>query len=58
MLPPATSRLVRLQGTYVSDEEIKGVLEFISEQAQPEFDHSILEKHGQGRRLWARRGIR
>jgi S-DNA-T family DNA segregation ATPase FtsK/SpoIIIE len=47
-LPPATSRLVRLQGTYVSDEEIRQVLDFVRKQAEPEFDHSILEKQEVG----------
>jgi S-DNA-T family DNA segregation ATPase FtsK/SpoIIIE len=43
-LPPGTSRLVRAQGTFVTDEEIRSVLDFVKEQAEPEFDHSILEK--------------
>ena len=43
-MPPGTAQLVRVQGTYVSDAEIQAVLDFVKQQAEPEFDHSILEK--------------
>ena len=33
LLPPGTSRLVRAQGTYISDEEIRSVLGFVKKQA-------------------------
>ncbi|NQT87036.1 DNA translocase FtsK, partial [bacterium] len=36
-LPPGTSNLVRSQGTYVSDEEIERVVDFIKQQREPEF---------------------
>jgi S-DNA-T family DNA segregation ATPase FtsK/SpoIIIE len=42
-LPPATARLVRAQGTYVSDEEIRNVTEFVKEQATPEYDEELVE---------------
>jgi S-DNA-T family DNA segregation ATPase FtsK/SpoIIIE len=43
-MPPGTAQLIRVQGTYVSDSEIKLVLDFVKQQAEPEFDRSILEK--------------
>lgn len=40
-IPPGTSRLVRIHGAYVSDDEISRVVEFIKMQAQPTYDSSI-----------------
>ena len=36
-VPPGTSDLVRVQGTYVSDQEIKGVVDFAKEQGDPAY---------------------
>ncbi len=36
-VPPGTSDLVRVQGTYVSDREIKNVVEFVKRQGQPAY---------------------
>ena len=41
--PPGGSRLERLQGTLVSDEEIENVVSFVSEQQSPDFDEEILK---------------
>ncbi|MFP4055813.1 MAG: DNA translocase FtsK [Candidatus Brocadiia bacterium] len=35
--PPGSSSLVRAQGTYVSDQETKRVVEFIRQQREPDF---------------------
>jgi S-DNA-T family DNA segregation ATPase FtsK/SpoIIIE len=43
-LPPRTSRLVRAQGVFVSDEEIHRVVEFASQQGSPTFEPSICDK--------------
>ncbi|MDP8262866.1 MAG: DNA translocase FtsK [Candidatus Ancaeobacter aquaticus] len=43
-LPPGTSKLVRAQGAFVSDKEINGVISFITEQAQAEFDQDIIQQ--------------
>jgi S-DNA-T family DNA segregation ATPase FtsK/SpoIIIE len=41
-LPPQSSKLVRAQGVYVTDDELFGVVEHCREQAEPEF-HEELE---------------
>jgi S-DNA-T family DNA segregation ATPase FtsK/SpoIIIE len=40
-LPPGTSGLVRGQGGYVSDEEIRAVTEYLSTQAKPRFSEEL-----------------
>ncbi|MHC4713071.1 MAG: FtsK/SpoIIIE family DNA translocase [Planctomycetota bacterium] len=42
-LPPATARLVRAQGTFVSDEEIRRVADFVKEQAKPDYNRELVE---------------
>jgi len=42
-LPPQTSRLQRLHGAYVSDEEIKNVADFVREQQNPEYRMELFE---------------
>jgi S-DNA-T family DNA segregation ATPase FtsK/SpoIIIE len=42
-LYPGTSKLIRAQGTYVSDLEVERVCEFLSEQASPEFAPELLQ---------------
>jgi len=41
-LKPGTSRLVRVHGAYVSDDEIKDVVSFLKEQGQPVYNEEIL----------------
>jgi S-DNA-T family DNA segregation ATPase FtsK/SpoIIIE len=36
-LPPGSSSLIRAQGTYVSDDEIREIVGYIKEQRQPDF---------------------
>jgi len=43
-LPPGTSRMVRAQGVLVTDDEIHRLVEFVSAQAEPEFDNDIHER--------------
>jgi len=43
-LPPSASRLIRAQGVLVTDEEIRGLVEFVSAQARPAFDPAMNEK--------------
>jgi DNA segregation ATPase FtsK/SpoIIIE, S-DNA-T family len=48
--PPGTSRLIRSQGVLVTDDEIRDLVEFVSNQGAPAFDPSIqnqLESSGQ-----------
>ncbi len=42
-MPPGTSELVRVQGTYTSDQEVERVVEFLKKQAQPEFSSELRE---------------
>ncbi len=41
-LPPSSPELERIQGTWVSNEEIEKVVDFISEQAQPQFNDNVV----------------
>jgi S-DNA-T family DNA segregation ATPase FtsK/SpoIIIE len=41
-LPPGSSRLVRVHGSYVSESETNAVVEFWKRQAEPEYDQSFL----------------
>jgi S-DNA-T family DNA segregation ATPase FtsK/SpoIIIE len=42
-MPPGTSRLKRIHGPYVSDEEVTRVTEFLKAQARPEYEAGITE---------------
>jgi S-DNA-T family DNA segregation ATPase FtsK/SpoIIIE len=42
-IPPGTSRLTRIHGAYVSEDEVVRVVEFLKAQATPEFEPAILE---------------
>ena len=37
-LPPGTARLIRIHGAYVSEAEIKRIVEFTKKQAKPDYD--------------------
>jgi S-DNA-T family DNA segregation ATPase FtsK/SpoIIIE len=41
-LPPGSARLMRIHGAYVSDQEIKRVVNFIKQQAKPQYKEEIL----------------
>jgi len=43
-LPPSASRLIRAQGVLVTDDEIRRLVEFVSEQSPPAFDTEMQEK--------------
>jgi len=40
-LPPGTSKLVRVQGAYVSDEEVKNVVEYLKGHSAPQFNPEL-----------------
>ncbi len=42
--PPGTSRLVRIQGTFVSEQEIKNITDFLKEQRKPEYVEEITKQ--------------
>ena len=43
-LPPGTSKYTRAQGVLVTEEEIHRLVDFVSKQAEPNFDKTIHEK--------------
>jgi S-DNA-T family DNA segregation ATPase FtsK/SpoIIIE len=43
-LPPGSSRLLRAQGAFTTDEEIQRIVSFIAKQAEPEYEQEIHEK--------------
>ncbi len=43
LLPPGSSDLIRLQGAFVNEEEIAGVIEFLKAQGNPTYDAEILK---------------
>jgi len=47
-LPPGTSKLVRAQGTFAHDDEIKRVVEFIREQAKPQYHQELMQRRPAG----------
>jgi DNA segregation ATPase FtsK/SpoIIIE, S-DNA-T family len=42
-LPPGTSKLLRLHGVMVSDEEIQRIVDFIKKQAKPHYQEDIFD---------------
>ncbi|MCG8407256.1 MAG: DNA translocase FtsK 4TM domain-containing protein [Phycisphaerales bacterium] len=40
-LPPGSAKLVRAQGTYIEDDELKAVLKDLATKAQPQFHHEL-----------------
>jgi S-DNA-T family DNA segregation ATPase FtsK/SpoIIIE len=44
-MQPGSSKLIRAQGTFVTDQEMERVVQFLEGQRQPTYDTSILEEH-------------
>jgi S-DNA-T family DNA segregation ATPase FtsK/SpoIIIE len=42
-IPPGTSKLHRIHGAFVTDNEVKRVTDFWKGQGKPEYDHEILK---------------
>ena len=40
-LPPASSRLIRVHGSFASEAEIKRITDFIRQQAQPDYNEEV-----------------
>ncbi|HXF39311.1 MAG TPA: DNA translocase FtsK [Blastocatellia bacterium] len=40
-LPPASSRLIRVHGSFNSEVEIKGITDFIRKQAEPDYNEEV-----------------
>ena len=45
-LPPGTSKLVRVQGAYVSDDEVRNVVEYLRKCAVPQFSPELKQWKG------------
>lgn len=41
LLPPGCSKLVRAQGTYIEDDELRAILQDLVGKARPEFHHEL-----------------
>jgi S-DNA-T family DNA segregation ATPase FtsK/SpoIIIE len=42
-LPPGTARITRVHGAFVSDQEVRKVMQFIKQQARPNYRPEVLE---------------
>lgn len=42
-LPPGSARLIRIHGAYVSEKEAGQIIDYLKQQAKPEYDESVLE---------------
>ncbi len=47
-LPPGSSKLVRVHGAFISEIEIRRVVDFLKKQGQPDYDPSIVEEKRTG----------
>ncbi len=45
LLPPGTSRLIRAQGSYLSEEEMQRIVQFVESQGLPRFRPDLREYH-------------
>jgi len=41
-MPPGVGRLTRIHGAYISEEDVKGVADFLRSQKKPDYDTTIL----------------
>jgi DNA segregation ATPase FtsK/SpoIIIE, S-DNA-T family len=41
-MPPGVGRLTRIHGAYISEEDVKGVADFLRNQKKPDYDTTIL----------------
>jgi S-DNA-T family DNA segregation ATPase FtsK/SpoIIIE len=48
-MPPGTSKLIRAQGTYVDDAEIRRVVQFVKDQAGPDYQDGVLAKESKSK---------
>ena len=47
-LPPGSAKLIRAQGSFTSDAEIRKVVNFLAEQSRPRFDAELMQPKGVG----------
>ena len=46
--PPATSKLIRAQGSFTSDREIRNITAYLRERAKPRFEPELMRQKGEG----------
>jgi S-DNA-T family DNA segregation ATPase FtsK/SpoIIIE len=46
-MPPGVGHIMRIHGAYVSEEEVKGVTEFLRNQRKPDYDTTVLSEIAQ-----------
>ena len=46
-LPPGSSKLIRAQGTFLEDAELKNVINFLTDRAKPEFHPELMQLRAQ-----------
>ena len=46
-MPPGVSRLTRIHGAYISEDEVKNVTDFLRKQMTPDYDESVLSEVAQ-----------
>jgi DNA segregation ATPase FtsK/SpoIIIE, S-DNA-T family len=56
-LPPGTARLQRIHGSFISEEEINLITEFLKSQKPPEYDISVTETPSEEKDETKRRGL-
>ncbi len=50
-LPPGQARLVRSQGAFVSDDEINGIVEYLKQNGEPQYEEAVqneIDRGGEG----------
>jgi S-DNA-T family DNA segregation ATPase FtsK/SpoIIIE len=48
IMPPGTSRLLRVHGAYISEQETAALVRWLKKQGRPELDPEVLEFNGSG----------
>jgi S-DNA-T family DNA segregation ATPase FtsK/SpoIIIE len=54
-LPPGSAKLIRAQGTYLEDHELRDVIDFLKERAKPEFHPELIRMNSARTRSAAER---
>ena len=49
-IPMGASRPIRMQGAFITDEEINEVVDFAKNQAEPDYDESVTESKDDGKK--------
>ncbi len=47
-LPPGTAKLIRLHGPYIGEKEVARLVQFLTDQAKPVFDESLMRVQEEG----------